>query len=164
MSTNLKSLLKGLRNTECKKGTPPVRPPILYVSVSPLDLHEKQETEQIKFKLLNGTKFQISTYWTGNNEEYLVHVFAVLHLAEQKWTAAEVKEAFAALVAVRKEMSPLFEFPDNKTGAEKEYKKRSSTNSRKRPQGQERLCCCRGPEGLWAVPLLHCRWGTNAMG
>jgi hypothetical protein len=43
-----------------------------------------------------------------------------MHLIKQKGTAAKVKEAFAALVAVRKKMSPLFNFPDNKTAAEKE--------------------------------------------
>jgi hypothetical protein len=79
----------------------------------PADHHEKQETEQIKVELPNGTKFQMPTYGTGNNEEYFVHVIAVLHLVKQKGTAAKVKEAFAALVAERKEMSPLFEFPDN---------------------------------------------------
>jgi hypothetical protein len=106
MSTNLKSPPECLRNTKCKKGTLPVRPPILYVP--PADLHEKQETEQIKVKLLNRTKFQMSTYGTGNSKEYLVHVFAILGLVEQKRTAAKVKEAFAAFIAVRKEMSHFF--------------------------------------------------------
>jgi hypothetical protein len=92
----LKSLLEGLRNTECKKGTPPVRPPIPYVP--PPDLHKKREMEQIKVQLPNGTMFQMPTYGTGNNEEYLVHIIAILHLVEQKGTAAKVKEAFAALV------------------------------------------------------------------
>ncbi len=55
---------------------PPVRPPIPYVP--PTDLHEKQETEQIKVELPDGTKFQMPTYGSGNNEEYLVHVIAVL--------------------------------------------------------------------------------------
>ncbi len=59
MSTNLKSLPEGLRNTECEKGTPPVRPPILYVP--PADLHEKRETEQIKVELPGKTKFQMPT-------------------------------------------------------------------------------------------------------
>jgi hypothetical protein len=40
------------------------------------------------------------TYGSGNNEEYLVHIIAVLRLVEQKGTADEVKEAFAALVKV----------------------------------------------------------------
>ncbi len=101
MSTNLKSPPEGLKNVECKKGTPPVRPPILCVP--PTDFLEKQEMEQIKVELLDETKFQMPTYGSGINEEYLVHVIAFLHLDEQKRTAAEVKEAFAALVAARKE-------------------------------------------------------------
>ncbi len=76
MSSSLKSLLEVLKSTECEKGTPPVRPPILYVP--PTDLHEKQETEQIKVELPDGTKFQVPTYGSGNNEEYLVYVIAVL--------------------------------------------------------------------------------------
>jgi hypothetical protein len=122
MSTNFKSMPEGLRNTKCEKGTLPIRPPILYVP--PADLHEKRETEQIKVELPNRTKFQMPTYGTGNNKEYLVHVIAILHLVEQrKGTAAKIKEAFAALVAVRKEMSPLFEFPVDKIATEKEARK-----------------------------------------
>jgi hypothetical protein len=64
------------------------------------------------------------TYGSGNNDEYLVHVIAVLHLVEQKGTAAKVQEAFAALVAVRKEMSPFFNFPEDKTVATKEARKK----------------------------------------
>ncbi len=109
---NLKSPLEGLRNAECKKGTPLVRPPISYVPLS--DLHEKRETKQIKVKLFNRTKFQMPTYGTSNNKEHFVHAIAILHLVEQKGTAAEVTEAFA-FVAVRKEMSPLLDFPEDKT-------------------------------------------------
>jgi hypothetical protein len=129
MTSSLKSLPEGLRNAECKKGTPPVRPPISYVP--PTNLHEKQETEQIKVELPDGTKFQMPTYGSGNNEEYLVHVIAVLRLVEQKGTAAEVKETFAALVKVRKEMSPFFNFPEDKTPAEKEARKKKLANLNK---------------------------------
>ncbi len=118
MSTNLKSPPKGLKNVECKKGTTPVRPPILYVPLT--DLLKKWETEQIKVKLPNGTRFQMPTYGSGNNKEYLIHNIAILHLVKQKGTAAEVKEAFAALVAVRKEMSPFFNFPEDETTTKKE--------------------------------------------
>ncbi len=79
---------------------PPVRPPIPYVPLA--DLHEKWETEQINVKLPDRTKFQMPTYSSGNNEEYLVHIIAILRLVEQKGTAAEVKEAFAALVKLGK--------------------------------------------------------------
>ena len=74
---------------ELEKGTPPVRPPIPYVL--PIDLHKKRETEQIKVELPDGTKFQMPTYGSGNNEEYLVHIITVLRLIEQKGTAAKVK-------------------------------------------------------------------------
>jgi hypothetical protein len=122
MSSNLKSLPEGLKNTECEKGMLPVRPPIPYVP--PTDLLEKRKTEQIKVELPNGTKFQMPTYSSGNNKEYLVHIIAILQLVEQKGTAAKVKEAFAVLVAVRKEMSPFFNFPEDKTVATKEARKK----------------------------------------
>jgi hypothetical protein len=64
------------------------------------------------------------TYGSGNNKEYLVHVITVLRLVEQKGTAAKVKEAFAVLVAARKEMSPFFNFPEDKTVATKEERKK----------------------------------------
>jgi hypothetical protein len=60
------------------------------------------------------------TFGSGNNKEYLVHVIAILSLVKQKETAAKVKEAFAALVAVRKEMSPYFNFPKDETPAERD--------------------------------------------
>jgi hypothetical protein len=55
MSSNLKSPPEGLKNAECKKGKLITQLPILYVP--PLDLHEKQETEQIKVKMPDGTNF-----------------------------------------------------------------------------------------------------------
>ncbi len=72
MRMNLKSLPEGLKNIKCKKGTPPVRPPIPYVP--PTDLHKRRETEQINVKLPNGTKFQMPTYGSGSNKEYLVQL------------------------------------------------------------------------------------------
>jgi hypothetical protein len=122
MSSNLKSPPEGLKNAKCKKGTPPVRPPIPYIP--PTNLLEKQEIEQIKVEFPDGTKFQMPTYGSGNNKEYLVHIITVLHLVEQKETAAKVKEAFAALVAVRKEMSTFFNFPEDKTVATKEAREK----------------------------------------
>jgi hypothetical protein len=64
------------------------------------------------------------THGTGNNEECLVHLIAILRLVEQKGTAAKVEEAFAAFIAVRKEMSPLLKFPNDETAAEKEARKK----------------------------------------
>ncbi len=122
ISSSLKTPPEGLKNAECEKGAPPVRPPISYVP--PTNLHEKQETEQIKVELPDETKFQMPTYGSGNNKECLVHVIAILRLVEQKGTAAKVLEAFAVLVTVRKEMSPYFNFPEDETPAEKESRKK----------------------------------------
>ncbi len=80
MSLNLKFPPEGLKNAKCEKGTPPVRPPIPYVP--PTDLLEKREMEQIKVELPNWTKFQLPTFGSGNNKEYLVHVIAALHLVK----------------------------------------------------------------------------------
>jgi hypothetical protein len=85
----------------------------------------------MKVKFPNGTKFQMPTYGTGNNKEYLVHVIAILCLVKQKGTAAKVKEAFAAFIAVRKEMSPLLEFPDDETASKIEARIKKLTNLKK---------------------------------
>jgi hypothetical protein len=73
----------------------------------------------------DGTNFQMATFAYRNNEEYLVHVIAILRIVEQKGMELDVKKAFQALVEVRREMKPLFEFPENKTEAEKEIWKQS---------------------------------------
>jgi hypothetical protein len=130
---------------------PPVRLPIPYVP--PSDLHKKQETKQIKVELPNGTKFQMPTYGTGNNKEYLVYLITILCLDEQKGTAAEVKEAFTAFVAVRKEMSPLLDVPKDETANEKEGRKKKLSNVKeaiqikkdvavKKAQKAYELFCC----------------------
>ncbi len=64
------------------------------------------------------------TFGSGNNKEYLLHVITVLRLVEQKGTAAEVQEAYAALITIRKEMSPSFNFPEDETVATKEARKK----------------------------------------
>ncbi len=68
------------------------RPPIPYVP--PLDLHKKQETEQIKVKMSDRTNFQMAIFGYGNKEEYLVHVIVVLRIIEQKGMETDVREAF----------------------------------------------------------------------
>jgi hypothetical protein len=163
MSLNLKSPLEGLKNAKCKKSMLPVRPPIPYVP--PTDHLKKQETEQIKVELPDGTKFQMPTYGSGNNKdkEYLVHIIAIQHLVKQKGTVAKVKEAFAALAAARKEMSPFFNFPEDKTVATKEGRKKKLNEPNKSlkakitfavKQAQKLMSC--------SVALLLA--GANAMG
>jgi hypothetical protein len=109
--------------------------------------------EQIKVKLPDGTKFQMPIYGTGNKKEYLGHIIAVFHLVEQKGIAAEVKEAFAALVAVRKEMSPLFEFPDNQTAVKKEARKKKLTKLKEALKAKEDIAVA---EAQKAYKLFRC--------
>ncbi len=151
MSSNLKSPLEGLKNAECEKGTPPVRPPIPYVP--PTNLHEKRETKQIKVELPDGTKSQMLTYGSGNNEEYLIHVIAVLRLIEQKGTVAEVQEAFAALVKVGKEMSPFFNFPEDESLAKKEVRKKKLVNLNKSLKAKKSFMV---EQAQKAYKLFHC--------
>jgi hypothetical protein len=151
MSSILKSLPEGLKKAECKKGMLPVRPPIPYVP--PTDLYEKRETEQIKVELPDRMKFQMSTYGSGNNEEYLVYVIAVLQLVEQKGTTAEVKEEFAALMKVRKEMSPFFNFPEDETLAKKETRKKKLTNLNKSLKAKKSFTVDQAQK---AYKLFHC--------
>ncbi len=108
---------------ECKKGKSIAQPPILYVP--PPGLHERQETKQIKVKMPDGTNFQMTASAYGNNKDYLVHIIAVLRIIEQKGMALDIKKAWGALVEVRREMKPFFEFPENKTEAEKEVWKQT---------------------------------------
>jgi hypothetical protein len=148
---NLKSLPEGLKNAKCKKGMPPVRPPIRYAPLT--HLHKKWETEQIKVELPDGTKFQMPTYGTGNNKEYLVHVLAILYLVKQKGTAAKVKEAFTAFVAVRKEMSPLPEFPDDKTTTKKEARKKKLNELKEALKAKKEVAVKKAQK---AYELFHC--------
>jgi hypothetical protein len=82
MSSNLKSPPEGLKPSECKKGKSVFRPPIQYVL--PLDLIKKWETEQIKVKMLDGTNFGMATFAYGTNEDYLVHVIAILRIIKKR--------------------------------------------------------------------------------
>ncbi len=157
MSSNLKSTPEGLRNAECEKGTLPVRPPIPYVP--PTDLLEKWKTEQIKVELPNGKKFQMPTYSSGNNKEYLVHVIAILRLVEQKGTAAKVKEAFTTLITARKEMSPFFNFPEDETVAKKEARKKKLSKLNKSLKAKKTFAV---EQTQKAYELFHCFVVGNA--
>ncbi len=123
MSTTHKSISKGLKDSECKKGTLTVQPPILYIP--PIDLHEKSDTKQIKVNLPNGTNFQMSAFGQGNNEEYLVHVIAVKHLLEQKGTVQDIGKAFQAVLEVRKQIELLLKAPEGKTKTEKDEQRKA---------------------------------------
>ncbi len=82
MSTSLKSL-DGSKNAECKKGQLSHRPPILYVHVIDIVM-PKEEPQIFKIKLPNASHLSMPIYSRGNNEEYLVHIVAVLQVINQK--------------------------------------------------------------------------------
>ncbi len=65
MSSNLKSLLEGLKPLECEKGKTVAQLPIPYVP--PMDLIKKQETKQIKVKMPDETNFQMAAFVYGTN-------------------------------------------------------------------------------------------------
>ncbi len=67
----------------------------------------------------------MAVFTYGNNEEYLVHIIAVLHIIKQKGMESVIRKAFQALVEVRREMKPLFEVPKDKTEAEKQIWKQT---------------------------------------
>jgi hypothetical protein len=82
MSTSLKSP-DGLKDAECEKGQLSHRPPIPYVPVVDV-VTPKEEPQLYKVKLPNASHLSIPTYSRVNNEEYLVHVVAVICIIEQK--------------------------------------------------------------------------------
>jgi hypothetical protein len=55
----------------------------------------------------------------GTNEDYLVHVIAIIRIIEQKGMASEIKVAWDAIIEVRREMKPYFQFPEDETKAAK---------------------------------------------
>jgi hypothetical protein len=93
------------------------------------------------------------TYGSGNNEEYLVHITAALRLVKQKGTAAKVKEAFAALVAVRKEMSPFFNFPEDETVATIEARKKKLNKLNKALKAKKVIAV---EQAQKAYEMFHC--------
>ncbi len=114
-------------------------------------------------ELLDKTKVQMPTYGSGNNKEYLVQVIAILRFVEQKGTAAEVKEAFAALMKVRMEMSPFFNFPEDETPAEKEGRRKKLANLNEFLKAKKSFAVDQAQK---AYKLFRCFgwWGANAMG
>ena len=123
MSFNFKSPPEGLKNLECKKGKSVAQPPIPYVP--PTNLSKKQDAEQIKVKMPDGTNFGMAAFMYGTNEDYLVHVIAVLQIIKKKGLASEIKVAWDAILKVRREMKPYFQFPEDKTEAAKELWKQT---------------------------------------
>jgi hypothetical protein len=82
MSTSLKSP-DGLKTAECKKGQLSHWPPIPYVPVVDI-VTPKEQPQVFKIKLPDVSHLSMPIYSRGNNEEYLMHIGAVLQVIEQK--------------------------------------------------------------------------------
>jgi hypothetical protein len=82
MSTSLKSLDR-LKDAECKKGQLSHRPPIPYVPVIDI-VTPKEEPQIFMINLPDASHLSMPIYSHGNNEEYLVHIVAVLRVIDQK--------------------------------------------------------------------------------
>jgi hypothetical protein len=105
MSTSLKSPDR-LKDAECKKGQLSHRPPILYVPVIDVVM-PKEEPQFFKVKLLNASHLSIPIYSRGNNEEYLVHIVAVLCIIKQKGLPKKCRVLAKAVVRWSKALKNL---------------------------------------------------------
>ena len=111
MNSNAKSPPEGLKASKAENWKSGARPPIPYVP--PNNLIEKREGEKIKVKMPDGTNFYMAAFTSGTNKDYLIHAIAVLWIIEKKGMAEEIKAAWLALPAVRKEMAPFLQIlPD----------------------------------------------------
>ncbi len=93
------------------------------------------------------------TYETGNNNKYLVHFIAILHLVKQKGTASKAKEASTAFLAVRNEISLLLKFPDDKTVTEKEAGEKKLNDLKEALQAKKDVAVEKAQK---AYELFHC--------
>jgi hypothetical protein len=73
----------------------------------------------------DGTNFGMAAFAYGTNEDYLVHVIAILHIIEKKGLASEIKVAWDAILKVRRKLKPYFLFPEDETEAAKEIRKQT---------------------------------------
>jgi hypothetical protein len=100
MSTNLKST-DVLKDTECKKGQLSQRSPIPYVPVVDV-VTPKEDPAVLKVKLPDDSHISVPIFSRGNNEEYIVHIVAVLRIIEQKGLPKKCR-VYAKAVAKRQE-------------------------------------------------------------
>jgi hypothetical protein len=98
MSTNLKST-DMLKDAKCKKGQLAQRPPIPYIAVVDVVM-PKEDSAMLKVKLPDDSHISAPIFSRGNNEEYIVHIVAVLHIDKQKGLPKKCR-VYAKAVAKR---------------------------------------------------------------
>jgi hypothetical protein len=112
MSTSLKSP-DGLKDTECKKGQLSHWPPIPYVPVVDI-VTPKEEPQHYKVKLPEASHLSMPIYSRGNNEEYIAHIVAVLHVIKQKGLPKKCRMLGKAVVRWSEALKNLQEAADSR--------------------------------------------------
>ncbi len=69
----------------------------------------KEEPQVFKIKLLDASHLSMPIYFRGNNEEYLVHIVAVLRVIEQKGQPKKCRVLAKAVVRQSKALKNLQE-------------------------------------------------------
>jgi hypothetical protein len=107
MSTSLKSPDR-LKDAECEKGQLSHRPSIPYVPVIDI-VTPKEEPQVFKIKLPDASHLSMPIYSRKNNEEYLVHIVAVLRVIQQKGLPKKCQVLAKAVVRRSKTLKNLQE-------------------------------------------------------
>jgi hypothetical protein len=92
----------------CKKGQLSQRPPIPYIPLVDI-VTPKEEPQVLKVKLPDASHISVPIFSRGNNEEYLVHIVAVLRIIEQKGLPKKCRVLAKAVVKRSKALKNLQE-------------------------------------------------------
>ncbi len=95
-------------STECEKEQLSHRPPIPYVPVVDI-ITPKEEPQIFKIELPDTSHLSMPIYSCGNNEEYLVHIVAVLQVVKQKGLPKKCQVLAKAVVKQSEELKNLQE-------------------------------------------------------
>jgi hypothetical protein len=107
MSAALKSPNK-LKNAECKKGQLSNWPPIPYVPETNI-IMPKEDLQVYMVKLSDNSHINMHIYSPGNNEEYLTHIVAVLHVIKQRRLDSRCRKLKKAVLRQSKMLKNLLE-------------------------------------------------------
>jgi hypothetical protein len=97
-----------LKDAECKKGQLSQWPPIPYVPVVDI-VTPKEEPHVLKVELPDASHVSVHIYSRKNNEEYLVHIVAVLRIIKQKGLPKKCQVLAKAVVKRSKALKDLQE-------------------------------------------------------
>jgi hypothetical protein len=107
MSTTLKSPDE-LKNAECKKRQLSNQPPIPCVPEMGI-VTPKENPQVYKVKLPDDSHINMHIYSRGNNEEYLKHIVAVLHIIKQRGLDSRCRKLEKSVLRQSKMLKNLLE-------------------------------------------------------